>query len=283
MVSAPVLQSALGSGHRRIAREAAVAVANIRPPAASIDDAGAVLPPLAEALSGRPIPRVLVIHESETFRTALVDLFRPLGFDAAPLDSGAAGLALARRQPPFDLILVSASLEDRLTDEIVDALKADPRTADAPVAVVIPEGEEATRYERLFGDKVIGFVGLPPEHEQIEAIVEGAAAARPSVDASTVEELATRAAAGLASLAGAPAALGWDVSAAVGPLAATLRDGTRPADLRIECAKALGSVVARGRGSSGAALKALAGALADPDEGVRAAAGAAIGRARRRP
>jgi signal transduction histidine kinase/CheY-like chemotaxis protein len=103
------------------------------------------------ALTGRlSPPKVLVIDEEEVSRYLLRQLFPPQCGQVIEAENGAEGLRFARDERP-QFILLDLLMPDPGGFDVLDQLRADPRTAAIPVVVSSAktlDAEERSRLER---------------------------------------------------------------------------------------------------------------------------------------
>ena len=92
--------------------------------------------------------RILVIEDEPDLAQTLCYNLRRAGYEVASEASGGGGLARVSTFTP-DLIILDLMLPDASGFEICRALKANPRSARAPVVMLTARGEEA--------DRVLGF------------------------------------------------------------------------------------------------------------------------------
>ena len=117
---------------------------------------------------------ILVIDDDPETHLLVTENLKPVHARFLSASTGAAGLALARREHP-DLILLDVRLPDRQGWEVLHDLKADPATADIPVIVVSVVDRESlgfslgaadylvkpVNWDQLF--KVLGRLAIVPE------------------------------------------------------------------------------------------------------------------------
>jgi signal transduction histidine kinase/CheY-like chemotaxis protein len=87
---------------------------------------------LAEMARSGPVRKLLIIDDDEVHRYLLRQLLRDTPYLLAEAVTGPEGLKLAREQTP-DLIFLDFVLPDMTAFDVLDELKADPRTRDIPV------------------------------------------------------------------------------------------------------------------------------------------------------
>jgi diguanylate cyclase (GGDEF)-like protein len=82
-----------------------------------------------------PDARILVAEDSALLRRMIGDVLRGNGWTVVEAADGAAALALARTEDP-SVLLMAREMEGLDGMAVLDALRADPRTADMPVVFV---------------------------------------------------------------------------------------------------------------------------------------------------
>ncbi len=137
-------------------------------------------PPVDRAFASEPrpggAPRVAtlrVLHiEDNLANLELVEqvLTRSGAVELLAAMSGSLGLELARDQRP-DLVLLDLHLPDMPGTELLDALQADPRTADIPVVVVTADATPS-QVERLRDIGVAAYLTKPIDIRELLGVVE---------------------------------------------------------------------------------------------------------------
>ncbi|MDY0339758.1 MAG: response regulator [Coriobacteriia bacterium] len=87
--------------------------------------------------------RVLVVEDTDLLRRMYHDRLLQDGFQVFDAADGIAGLSVLRDQP-VDLILLDLIMPRMGGLEVLEAVKADPRTHDIPVVILTNLGEEST-------------------------------------------------------------------------------------------------------------------------------------------
>lgn len=126
---------ALRHTDRRVRFAATRAVAAIQP---TEPYPGASFFPEALAYFIRSVgtPRSLVIHPRTEIAQTLVAVLGNLGFEGDVATSGWEGYKLARRDPDYELILVSDGIDRPPLSEWLNQLRHDPLTAEIPIGVM---------------------------------------------------------------------------------------------------------------------------------------------------
>ena len=173
--------------------------------------------------------------------------------------SGLRALAMLRRAPHVDLVVVADSLSDVTTAQVVDEIRGDARLANVPIVVITAD---AATVSANFGDKIAGTMTGAEDM----AAVQAALSKELTGDRAKAEDLASRASTSLANLA---ASTPTDLAAAQAGLVAA---STRGDKIALPALRALG---ASGGVAESAALVTV---LADEarSEEARVAAGQAL-------
>jgi len=291
-----VLKGALASKDKRLRYAAAFAAVR-----KGIVDRDVVFT-VTNALGETSLKNVLVIDNNPETRNALLDGLSKNGFFAVGAATGVEGLARAKDFPPKDLVIARASLKDLTVDSIVYEMKSGP-SADTPVLLLAPEND-MENLKSLWEGKVAGFL----KDSEVKSgayldVVKGKAADLNDAQKKALE-LSSEAAKALALLDGSALADVVDdlvqaldkpdvvrVSAlkalaktgsrnALESVAKVFNDTSTAAPVRVEAARALGSIFATGEASpDGELLGSLKDALASDDAALRLAAAEAIGKA----
>jgi signal transduction histidine kinase/response regulator RpfG family c-di-GMP phosphodiesterase len=95
-------------------------------------DAGQLLRKLGEMANRGPVERILVIDDDEVHRYLLKQLLKDTSYALMEAEDGRDGVRLAREKAPH-LIFLDFLLRDMTAFDVLDELKADPRTRDIPV------------------------------------------------------------------------------------------------------------------------------------------------------
>jgi len=255
----PSLQAALASEDGAMKSEAAVALGQIalrRHAAPSTS----VVAGLGEA-AGRRIMSIGVVIDADAGRGAsIAEAMSGQGMLVNHWDSGASALALLKRVPGVDVIVLADALPDLTADQVLYEIAADERTANTPV-LMITESD-------AWSDRVAGTIGGAAD---VGAITDAVASDAGS-DRSRAEQLAARAATVLAQLAQAGSG---SLEAAVDDLASTL-DGAESVSI-----PAMGALASIGNASQLGSLRALLEDGGRSDEARVAAADAIAGIGRR--
>jgi CheY-like chemotaxis protein len=91
--------------------------------------------PLPAELSPEERQKILIVDDDEALAEVLSRRLQQQGFDAATVDSGAAGLAKAREEHPA-LIVLDLRLPDADGFSICEQLADSPATCDIPVIIL---------------------------------------------------------------------------------------------------------------------------------------------------
>ncbi|HUR28945.1 MAG TPA: HEAT repeat domain-containing protein [Planctomycetota bacterium] len=290
------LMAALASNDGAMRSEAAVALGNH-----AVTTHAQVSPEIIAGLgeaAGREIVRtVFVIDGHAEVRNAAMAQAEKLGFAAMGAERGANGLVLLHRVPGVDAVLVSDSLPDLTTFQVIDDLREEARFEKTPIFVLSANPDQA---KELFGERATGIIASGGDLAQLGEAVGGLTGDRAAAD-----RLAALAATTLGAIAGA----GTDISSAVpglvstlanrddavttrcmatigmvgdsnhvASLAAVLADGKRSEAARTAAADALTSIFSRGASAAKESTDAIQGVVkSDAPMSVRTAAARALG------
>jgi diguanylate cyclase (GGDEF)-like protein len=133
-----------------------------------VEDAGAHAPAGApRGPEGRP--RLLVVEDDEPTREALSEALADT-YDVEPAADGVEGVEAARARRP-DLVLMDLFLPRLDGFGALEALRADPATADVPVILVSGRGDDRTRVRSLdLG--AVDFLQKPYSERELRARIE---------------------------------------------------------------------------------------------------------------
>ncbi|MCY1059144.1 response regulator transcription factor [Nannocystis sp. SCPEA4] len=92
---------------------------------------------------------ILVVDDERDLRSAICHTLVREGFQPRTADTGAQALALARSEPPPDLVLLDLNLPDMSGIAVCQALRGDPLTRGMPVVMLSARVDEI--------DRVLGF------------------------------------------------------------------------------------------------------------------------------
>jgi CheY-like chemotaxis protein len=254
---APVesLRMAMASNDGSTRAEAAVALGMIAARNGQSADAR-VISTLGEA-AGREILRLAIVIDGDAPRAkSIASALEGNGMLAHVWNSGARGLAMVRRAPAPDVIVLAETLPDLTTQQVLDEIKGDDRIANVPIVIAAKNADEASK---LYGDKIAGVL-TGADLKPIEAVL----AKNPGGDRALADDLSMRAARTLDHLAHADHnELGPVVPALMSTLA------TRPDGVIIPAMHAIGAV--GGAAQTGALVAVLADEKHSDDARVAAA------------
>ena len=80
--------------------------------------------------------RILVIDDDPDICELVCESLRGLGYGVAGCESADAALAMLKRIPPIDLLVVDLRMPEMSGAEFIEALRADPRHGQVPVVIV---------------------------------------------------------------------------------------------------------------------------------------------------
>jgi two-component system chemotaxis response regulator CheY len=89
------------------------------------------------------VREVLVVDDSQTIRREIAKALEPAGFEVVEAGDGVSGLERAGERE-FALIILDVNMPRMNGMEMLDHLKADPKTADIPVIMLTTEAEQTT-------------------------------------------------------------------------------------------------------------------------------------------
>ena len=299
----PSLDAAMQSTEGAIRAEAAVALAQIASRSGA-PVAPAVVDSLAQACS-KEIQRLAAVIGTGDGATQVAAFLTESGAFVSQWETGAKGSTMVRRSPGLDVIVLSETLPDLTAAQVLDEIKADPRTQGVPVVVIAKDGAVAAE---AFGDRIAGTTTGSGDTAAIAAALEkeldGDRARAAQLAQRSAEALAHLAHSGKTDLSGALAsltaaasrsdeiavpalhALGLAGGAGEGPaLVAVLADEARSEAARTAAGRAIAAMLARdGSALDGAALTQVATvASSSAAAPIREAASLAIGRAHMDP
>jgi CheY-like chemotaxis protein len=126
--------------------------------------------PVTGGPSAESLPRkiVLVVEDDEAVSSLLVALLEERGYAAFPALDGKTAIELARKLGPH-LITLDLALPGTDGHEVLESLKADPKTRDIPVVVIsaftqiLPAGDRK---------KLAYLLGKPFDVTEVLAVVQ---------------------------------------------------------------------------------------------------------------
>jgi hypothetical protein len=251
----PGLLAALDGAENSLRGEAAVALANI-----AVQTGVAASPAVVAALgqnAGREVVRIAALIDGNTARAeAIMAGLSAEGIMVNHRGSGAQGLAMLRRIPGVDVILVGDSLAGLTADKVIATVSEDPVTGETPVFFVSDNEELADAY----GDRIAGSIADPADLSALEDVFTQ----NLSGDRAQANDLAARSAAMIGHLGRAGHT---NVSATIEALTSTLAH--RPDEVVVPAMSALS--VAGTANQAGALLGVLADDGRSEDARVAAA------------
>ncbi len=121
--------------------------------------------------------RVLLVEDDKFLRRACEASLRQRGFEVASATEGDEGLALARRQPYPDVVLLDLLMPKMPGIEVLRALKSDPATAGIPVLILSNSSREEDKQQAVqlgaVGYYVKANLSLKELAAQVERLVSG--------------------------------------------------------------------------------------------------------------
>jgi DNA-binding response OmpR family regulator len=119
------------------------------------------------------VTRVLVIDDSELIREAATVAIQLAGWDPAVAPDGEAGVRAAVGQPP-DGVLLDVEMPGIDGVETLRRLRADPRTADVPVAFLTARGDDPGERDALLGAGADAIIAKPFQLPELAESVRAA-------------------------------------------------------------------------------------------------------------
>ena len=115
--------------------------------------------------------RVLIIDDDADIRYIATRALGEIGgCDVLSAATGAAGIALARNDPP-DVILLDLTLDREDGAAVLAQLHGDPETADIPVLLLTARSHDAS-IEALLGAGAHGFIPKPFHPATLSSTIE---------------------------------------------------------------------------------------------------------------
>lgn len=190
------LTEALNSADKRVRYAAAISLARLAPATAN-PNAAKLVATLASAVGEETVRIVNLIDENSERRARLSAQLANAGYYTVNSESGALGLGQIRRYGAADMIVLSATLNDLTTDQMLTELKDDARTAGIPVFVV-SDKRGLEKAKEAFADRSKQILDGAATLDL--SLVADAVATRENPDRVIAEELAQEAAMALATL-----------------------------------------------------------------------------------
>jgi two-component system, OmpR family, KDP operon response regulator KdpE len=94
------------------------------------------------------MPRILIIDDEPTVRNAVAMVLRSRKWETDLADGGAAGLELARRNPP-DLILCDLNMPSMTGLETLASIRRDPQLSSLPVVMLTGRAGDENEHQAL--------------------------------------------------------------------------------------------------------------------------------------
>lgn len=115
--------------------------------------------------------RVLVVEDSAVIQRLIAVCLRPAGMEVEARADGPAGLAAALASPP-DLLILDVGLPHMDGWEVLDHVRADPRTRRVKVLVLTAHSQEETR-ERAGRGGADAFITKPFRPDDLRRLALG--------------------------------------------------------------------------------------------------------------
>jgi DNA-binding NarL/FixJ family response regulator len=296
------LVAALDAPDKIVRFAAAICLLELRPMAA-FPGAEKVAPIAAQAADAGSARQVLLIEPTAEVRAQSLRDMDKMGLYSVAEASAVSGFRRAKEAGTFDVIVIRASLLDKLAMTVIKDLQTDFRTSAIPI-LVTGMGEELETAKELLGTKVQGFILAEPL--DVEAVKNAASqslnddqkrALAVSKDACMALAMIHPAHTAFANYADAEGALDGVVASdkpddirlaayealkvigsvkSVGALVAAFKETANATPVRIGAAETLGKILA-GTAAPAEVFDALLSGFGDEAQGVRKAAGVALG------
>jgi HEAT repeat protein len=194
------LTDALSAPLKAVRYNAALALAHLGPRGGYAGQERLV-PVLLEAVSHVTTRSVVVIDDQAETRNRVVADLNARGYFVYGVGSGPLGLARVRDYPIEDMVIIRYNLQDATVHEVLKTLRADPRTADMPVVILV-DAKDMESARSLYGGESEGlkadaFIETPPVADAYEPelreklkVLEGAREAAVQMAAHAAQALA---------------------------------------------------------------------------------------------
>jgi len=185
-----VLVAALEHPEKRVRYGAAITLAHLDP-LLRFFNAERVVPLLGEAVGEWGMLAVMVVEPDYRHRNTARSQLMQQGLLAFTANDGFQARQLIDETPVEDAIFIAGDLTPALRDEhgvvidvpeqtplgLVHVFREDPRTADTPIFIVLPENKQLshkirTQFEQELGDQLQGFVQRPYNGVEMKGQVE---------------------------------------------------------------------------------------------------------------
>ncbi len=247
-----VLVAALEHPEKRIRYNAAATLAHLDP-SLRFFNAEKVIPLLSEAVGEWGMIAVLVLEEDFRHRNAARSELQAQGLLSFAAADGFEARSRISESPIKDAIIISGTLQPGLRDPhgvvidveeqtpegMIQVLRNDPRTAQAPIFMAVPENAElAAKIKNAFEGSVDGFVQRPYNGTEMRGLIENALGDHelPDLNRQQREQISLNAARALGAID--PVTSQYPIADAAEALAATVAN--RSDIIRIATLRALG-------------------------------------------
>ena len=228
--------SALSYAKKHVRYAAAGALVDIAPQHL-IRDADRVAYNLAEAISETAVRVALLVDEDETSIDHTRGLLIGAGVDPELARDERDALAVARRLPPKDVLILNATMQKAPVAKVLASLRAIPAIANVP-AILITTSEERLRTKQAFAGQNVEVLARPLDAKVVKAALDLVLKKAPAAkgEALTVES-SSAAARALAAID--PATSIFNLRAALPALAQAVASTNQPDAVRIPAAEAI--------------------------------------------
>jgi len=306
--ASPTVIRALDYPDKRVKYAAAMALATINPQM-PYEGMEKVMPTLNHAVGEAGVRVVLLIDGDKDHLNLISGHLRLLNCVVVSADNGPDGLSRARRFPAEDMIIITQTLPESDSQEIVMKLRDDFRTEKTPI-FVMGNLVEQDKLNQIFGEMVNGYmdagidkVGLASYLEEVfstEAVLADAKSEATRIAAAAAKVLAgvprmatplnldTAQDALVKSLAIQPdevrlpalqAINNIGLAGASDAVIAVLTNPESVKAIRLNCLDAIGGIIERRSTVQTEEMESLVSALNEEDQDIRQHAANALGRA----
>jgi two-component system chemotaxis response regulator CheY len=113
--------------------------------------------------------KVLVVDDSETIRQQVASALEPAGFSVIEASDGVLGLERAQSSG-VSMVILDVNMPRLGGLEVLERLKADPKTARVPVLMLTTEAQQ-TMIERAKKAGATGWLVKPVKMDQLVSVV----------------------------------------------------------------------------------------------------------------
>lgn len=302
-LASSALVAALDSSDKRVRYAAAMALVEASK-GVGVPASDRVVDALAQAVTEESVRMIQVIGNTPEMANSVKEVDATRGHIGVADASAVDGMRRLLDTPAIDVVVIQNILPDRIPQDVIGNIKRDPRLAHVKILIAAKDVEQA---QTEFGDAVHGFVQAPvtgqalieavntaladvpvePRNERAENYAKGASEALLEMAAgkTPIRGALTSLAAQLdrGDAIAVPAAKALGISGTTAELDALLAalSGSGSNELKVAVANAMGSILGRADSCPEQVCEGLLAVLnSDADVTVRAAAAAALGKAK---